>query len=241
MKETTAVWATDQPNHVALLVSLTSFPPKCLLSETPFVSWDVLWVIVCFPPTISSSFFFFFPLVCVSPPGLHGPLKPLLLHRRNSDSATQRNPWLKPYLGHFKKHHLNELFALHFSPPPPKKRTSVSVYQKCDMTRLKWQETHEIPLFGHDWPVCHTRGQRLLWIDWWFSFWVNLWRRLKHRNKGSRWCCHRATSSSEKRKKASTLLDYACMPTLPHPWPFLCIVYSNSLKGWPPDMNMWPW
>lgn len=32
----------------------------------------------------------------------------------------------------------------------------------------------------------------------------------------------------KKRKKASTLLDYACFP--PHPPALLCIVYSNSLR-----------
>lgn len=88
------------------------FLPKCLccLRRLFLVFWDVLRVIVLFQSTFSSS-----PSFCVSPPGLHGPMKPLLLHRRNSDSATQHSS-------------IRTTSCFQFLSPSP----FVSVYQKCD-------------------------------------------------------------------------------------------------------------
>lgn len=121
-KQTPAVWATDQPNQVALLVSLASFPLKCLcccLRHPSSSEMSSGLSSVSLLPSVLHS-------LCISPPGLHGPLKPLLLHRRNSDSATQRNSWLNPYLDVFER---TPWLPSH----PP---SLVSVYQKCDTTRL---------------------------------------------------------------------------------------------------------
>lgn len=83
-KKFPAVWAADQPNQVALLVSRASVHLKCLLSQTSFCLLRCPLGYCLFTSTFS----------CFSPslsPGLHGPLKPLLLHRSKCDSATQRN------------------------------------------------------------------------------------------------------------------------------------------------------
>lgn len=75
--------------------------------------------------------------LCISPAGLHGQLKPLLLFLIKTISLT----FLK---------HLNELLIA--SPLVcvcrPKMWHNVSP---------KWRETNKIPLFGCDWPVCRTR------------------------------------------------------------------------------------
>lgn len=80
-----------------------------------------------------------------------------LLHRRSGDSVTQRISPLKPY------HEVFWKLTVDGSSP-----LLVSVYQKCDTTRLpNGRGPIEIPLCGHGWPVWRTcRGtSHRLWMS----------------------------------------------------------------------------
>lgn len=150
-----------------------------LLSQAPFVFFlssemsSGLLSVSPFPPSLTHS------LSLPHLPGLHGPTKPLLLHRRNRDSATQRNSWFLNQVSTVLKQHLNKLFV----------PTLMSVYQKCDNMSPEWLETNEIPLCGHDWPVCCTcRGTFAVQTGsecprWVISFWAHLWCWFEKKNK----------------------------------------------------------
>lgn len=157
----------------------------------------------------------------ISSSGLHGPMRPLLLHRRKDDSATQLNSWFKNHI--FERTPKQPPFLPLLLLPP----SCVCLPKMWHNASLKLQETNEIPLCWHDWPVCRTcRGMGGLYI--FFERFCGVDLNILTRAHDE------STQGDMKRKKVSTLLEYACFPSssssssLP---PFLlCIVYSSSLR-----------